>query len=156
MYPDGSYAKSPAGTRAQFWCSDFAEWVANHAGVNTAGQHPADPGARHWKDWALAHGTWHDRDTPYSPRVGDLIVWGGHVGVVIGVNAVDKDGRRNPRNVLSVNGNSGLANDADQSVDVDTHVNKYVGGSTVYYGRGGFLGFATLVNADGSPISTPN
>jgi hypothetical protein len=90
-----------AGTAAEAWCSDFAQWVWQTAGVHTAGI----------TGWSASFATWgaaHHRvqfGTHFTGAVGDAIVWGTrsplygtHVGIIVSVVG---------RQIDVVSGNSG-------------------------------------------------
>lgn len=84
----GSTAGCPAGTAAEAWCSDFADWVWTHAGVDTVG-------ITGWSATFVQWGAAHHRvqwGTHFRAVVGDAIVWGQrsplygqHVGIVVAV-----------------------------------------------------------------------
>jgi hypothetical protein len=127
-------------TRSEYWCADFAYWVFQQEGINVSGINGL---AASFKPWAQNHGSWHPWGSGYMPQVGDAIVWGGHVGIVV---QVFSNG-----DVISVNGNSGLDRDNVGSTDVDTHKNVYRS-SDGYRGRKGFLGFASPIDSQGRVI----
>jgi hypothetical protein len=129
----------PHTTWSEYWCADFAYWVYQQEGINVSGVNGL---ASSFRNWAQSHGSWHAWGSGYTPQVGDAIVWGGHVGIVVQVFGNG--------DVISVNGNSGLDRDNVGSTDVDTHKNAYR--SSGYRGRQGFLGFASPVDNQGRVI----
>jgi len=77
-----------AGTSAEEWCSDFAQWTWATAGVGTAG---VTGWAFTWVRWGESHGRFKPGATD-NPEPGDAVVWGDmgaqygqHVGIVVGV-----------------------------------------------------------------------
>ncbi len=73
------------------WCAAFAEWTWHQAGVTSVPDHTL--AARGIGKWGKDHGLFHDR-TRYTPKPGDLVIYGppdgnvpGHVGVVVAVHA---------------------------------------------------------------------
>ncbi len=100
------------GTRAEEWCSDFAEWVWAAAGINTAG-------INGWSftfiDWGESHTGAFKPGATNDPQPGDAVVWGdlssgygAHVGIVVGVSQGQID---------VVSGNSGPPIDPQGDVD---------------------------------------
>lgn len=78
------------------WCSDFAKWVWQQAGV-TAGLNTINAGALSFYTWGQQQGETMTSD-PSTPAVGDAIefypswaanagVYSDHVGIVVGVNS---------------------------------------------------------------------
>jgi hypothetical protein len=63
----------------EYWCSDFATYVWQHAGVSV----PTYPGVSSFADWARRNGKF-STDTSLL-RVGDVVFYAQHVGVVIQV-----------------------------------------------------------------------
>jgi hypothetical protein len=93
----------PAGTAAEAWCSDFAQWVWQGAGMQTTG---ITGWSYTFVTWGQAHGTFRAGPTA-SPKVGDAVVWGSmaqqygqHVGLVVAVQG---------SKIEVVSGNSGDA-----------------------------------------------
>ena len=63
----------------EYWCSDFATYVWQHAGVSV----PTYPGVSSFADWARRNGKF-STDTSLL-QVGDVVFYAQHVGVVIQV-----------------------------------------------------------------------
>jgi hypothetical protein len=63
----------------EYWCSDFATYVWQHAGVSV----PTYPGVSSFADWARRNGKF-STDTSRL-QVGDVVFYAQHVGVVIQV-----------------------------------------------------------------------
>ncbi|MFF0309901.1 FG-GAP-like repeat-containing protein [Streptosporangium sp. NPDC004379] len=94
------------------WCADFAKYVWKNAGVAYADVPETSGGvltgwASSFKDYGVAHGTWHTRASGYAPQPGDSLVFdwdhdGGidHVGIVTSSTA---------STVYTIEGNSGDA-----------------------------------------------
>jgi len=90
------------GLRQEEWCADFAAWVWRKAGAQfTYSYGPSDINAASGSFylWAVAHGTWHPVGSGYTPRPGDVAVYGlnptgtaDHVAVVTGYH----EGARGP------------------------------------------------------------
>jgi len=81
-------AACQGGTRAEEWCSDFAQWV-----WTLAGEYPSTVTgwAFTWVNWGTANGRFKPGATN-DPEPGDAVVWGDmgaqygqHVGIVVGV-----------------------------------------------------------------------
>jgi hypothetical protein len=97
----GSTDGCAPGTAAEAWCSDFAQWVWQHAGVPTQG-------ITGWSATFALWGAAHHRvqfGTHFHAAPGDAIVWGSrdplygtHVGLVVAVSG---------RYLDVVNGNDG-------------------------------------------------
>jgi uncharacterized protein (TIGR02594 family) len=76
------------GWRAEEWCADFARWIYQRAGAQTAG---LSAGAASFYRYDLGRHTW--RQT--GPRIGDAVVFNldptgktaSHVGIIVGVNS---------------------------------------------------------------------
>jgi hypothetical protein len=77
------------------WCADFAAWVWKQAGAEVSygfGPGQLNSGSISFYRWGLAHGTWHAAGARYTPRPGDIAVYGldpsaataEHVAVVTG------------------------------------------------------------------------
>ncbi len=114
--PSGSYCNKfsaywnagspscPSGEASEEWCSDFAAWAWQEAGVGlTYGYGPGELNARavSFYEWGIAHGTWHSASSGYRPAAGDVAVYGlslgaypsaAHVAIVTG----DPPGRSGP------------------------------------------------------------
>lgn len=98
--------------RSEEWCADFAAWVWRQAGARfTYGYGPADinGSSASFYLWAADHGTWHPAGSGYTPRPGDVAVYGldpttdtaAHVAIVTyyaagdrGPDVVNGDGDR--------------------------------------------------------------
>ena len=77
-----------AGTRAEAWCADFAQWVWTQAGAVTAGLNAM---SYSFLQYGQANGTFHAATPTYLPKLGDAVIfgsgnYGSHVGIVTGVN----------------------------------------------------------------------
>ena len=94
------------------WCSDFAAWVWQKAGVPIVYQYihgDINSSAASFYEWGKAHGTWHPLGSGYVPQPGDVAVYGlnvaslyaSHVAVVVGYTP----GLRGP---VAVNGDGDL------------------------------------------------
>lgn len=67
------------GLRGEEWCADFAAWVWRTAGATfTYAYTPGDinAAAASFYEWAVAHHTWHAAGSGYTPRPGDVAVYG--------------------------------------------------------------------------------
>ena len=78
----------PAGTSAESWCSDFANWVWQAAGAQIGG---LSGWSYSFADYGRAHGTWKLGATN-DPQPGDAVIfgdesqhYGSHVGIVVAV-----------------------------------------------------------------------
>ena len=87
-YGRGSTSGCPRGYSAEEWCSDFAQYVWQSAGVQTNG---ITAGAASFIVWGAAHHRV-QLGTRFTPQPGDAIVWGTrsplygtHVAVIVGV-----------------------------------------------------------------------
>ena len=65
----------------QYWCSDFATYVWQHAGIAV----PTYPGVSSFRSWAQQHGRL-SSDLSHL-QVGDVVFYAQHVGVIVQVNA---------------------------------------------------------------------
>ncbi|MGH9086744.1 MAG: CHAP domain-containing protein [Acidimicrobiales bacterium] len=101
-----------AGLRSEEWCADFAAWVWYEAGARMTyalSSGDINAAAASFYVWAVDHGTWHAAASSYTPRPGDVAVYGldttsdvaSHVAVVTGdtlgdrgPNVVNGDGDR--------------------------------------------------------------
>ena len=100
-----------AGTSAEEWCSDFAQWVWAAVGIDTTG---INGWSFTFVDWGESHtGAWFPGATN-DPQPGDAVVWGdmasaygAHIGIVVGVSQGQID---------VVSGNSGPPIDAQGDV----------------------------------------
>ncbi|MBO0803686.1 MAG: PKD domain-containing protein, partial [Nocardiopsaceae bacterium] len=107
------------------WCSDFAKWVWEHAGI-TSDMNTLNAGAASFYTWATQHGQSPKLDTG-TPRVGDSILFyapgefpsvADHVGVV---TAVHPDG-----SIDMVNGDFAANPDIHVEYDPDiTNLSKF-------------------------------
>ncbi|MGH7911207.1 MAG: CHAP domain-containing protein [Candidatus Dormibacteraceae bacterium] len=90
-----------AGTTSEEWCSDFAAWAWQKAGVSfTYGYGPEqlNGGSISFYEWAVAAGTWHPASSGYLPQPGDAAVyginssatWSAHVAIVTGYQIFTK------------------------------------------------------------------
>ena len=87
----GSTSGCAPGTSAEEWCSDFAQWVWQNAGVDTSG---ITAWSYTFVDWGMSHVGAFKAGATNDPEPGDAVVWGdqsssygAHVGIVIGVSA---------------------------------------------------------------------
>lgn len=107
------------GLRSEEWCADFAAWVWRKAGAQfTYGYTPGEinGAAASFYAWGVEHGTWHPVGDGYTPKPGDVAVYGlstagpataAHVAVVTsdtpgtqGPNVVNGDGDRTGYSVV--------------------------------------------------------
>jgi CHAP domain len=78
------------GGAGEYWCADFASWVWQNVGINTAGITPA---ASSFITDASDNGSTVHTSSSYAPQVGDVLVYdysGGvasHDGLVVAVNS---------------------------------------------------------------------
>ena len=99
----GAGTRCAHGLRSEEWCADFAAWVWRKAGAQftysfAPGNINAASGSFYL--WAVDHGTWHPAGDGYTPKPGDVAVYGlhratgtaDHVAVVTG----DTPGARGP------------------------------------------------------------
>ncbi len=100
-----------SGLRSEEWCADFAAWVWHRAGAQftyayTTGD--INAAAASFYQWAVAHHTWHPAGSAYTPRAGDVAVYGldtaTHSAVHVAVVTSDTPGSRGP-NVVNGDGN---------------------------------------------------
>ncbi len=84
----GQSAGCVAGTSAEAWCSDFANWVWQAAGAQIGG---LTGWSYTFADYGRAHGTWKLGATN-DPQPGDAVIfgdesqhYGSHVGIVVAV-----------------------------------------------------------------------
>jgi hypothetical protein len=100
------YSSSGVSWRSNEWCADFARYTWHKAGANVAG---LDPWAGSFYRANKSNGSYHSKNSGYTPRMGDAVLfdWDGgtaslgnngwdidHVGIVDGyatgwVNSVD-------------------------------------------------------------------
>lgn len=102
----GSTSGCTKGTASEEWCSDFAEWVWENAGIDVSG---IDGASATFVTWGRSKNQFL-QGMNSTPAVGDAVVWGvlnplwgAHVGIVIGVKGKEID---------VVSGNSGTASNA--------------------------------------------
>ncbi len=86
------------------WCSVFASWVWNRAGVKLDGKpYPNQPAVETLRDIGKHDNRFHAFSRSYKPRKGDAILYGqqggDHIGIVVGV-------ANNGRKIATVEGNS--------------------------------------------------
>ena len=90
------------GLASEEWCADFAAWVWQQAGaVVDYALAPGDLNSQSvsFYVWGVDHGTWHAVGSGYTPRAGDVAVYGldaaagtaDHVAVVVGVGSTGPD-----------------------------------------------------------------
>jgi CHAP domain len=83
------------------WCADFAAWVWLKSGALVTYQFingDINSSAASFYEWGVQHGTWHSVESRYTPRPGDVAVYGlnpstlvaSHVAVVIGYHRGDR------------------------------------------------------------------
>ena len=84
----GDPSGCPAGSSAEAWCSDFANWVWQQAGAQIGG---LTGWSYTFANYGRAHGTWKLGATN-NPQPGDAIIfgdesqhYGSHVGIVVAV-----------------------------------------------------------------------
>jgi hypothetical protein len=106
--------------RSEEWCADFAAWVWQQAGATvrygfSTGE--LNSASASFYTWGLDHGTWHAVGSGYTPRPGDVAVYGldpstleaAHVAVVTGYtpgdpgpDVVNGDGDRTGFSVVEI------------------------------------------------------
>jgi hypothetical protein len=122
----GSTAGCPKGTASEQWCSDFAQWVWQNAGVDTTGITGASDT---FVLWGRSHRQFL-QGLHAAPAVGDAVVWGvlkplwgAHVGIVIGVKPNGEidvvSGNSGPLAVASAVWNSGYFAPASETAQGD-------------------------------------
>jgi hypothetical protein len=75
--PDYWHAVHPP----EYWCSDFATYVYQKAGIST----PTYPAVNDFKAWAQRNHRW---STDLShPHIGDAVVYGAHVSIIVDIRA---------------------------------------------------------------------
>ena len=121
----GSTAGCAKGTATEEWCSDFAQWVWENAGVDTSGITGA---SKTFVSWGRTRAQF-VAGLHSTPAVGDAVVWGvlnplwgAHVGIVIGVSGKMIDvvsGNSGPYPVASAVWNSGYFLPASQTAQGD-------------------------------------
>ncbi len=83
------------------WCADFAAWVWLKSGALVTykfANGDIDSSAASFYEWGVRHGTWHPVNSGYTPRPGDVAVYGldtatliaSHVAIVIGYHAGER------------------------------------------------------------------
>lgn len=94
----------PPGEASEEWCADFAAWAWQKAGVRFAyGYSPGELNARaaSFYEWGVERRAWHSASGGYTPKPGDVAVYGlrlgtfpsaAHVAIVTG----DSPGRAGP------------------------------------------------------------
>ena len=86
---------------AEEWCSDFAAWTWLKSGALVTYQYVSgdiNSSAASFYEWGVRHGTWHPVGSGYTPRPGDVAVYGldtgtlvaSHVAVVIGYHSGER------------------------------------------------------------------
>jgi hypothetical protein len=106
----GQSAGCPTGWHRADWCADFVKYAWRQAGGVTD-LREIDSWAQSFKDYGLAHQTWHPIGSGYEPRPGDAAVYkdrGGtpgkadHVGIVVqndsgGTTTIEGNAGKNSR-----------------------------------------------------------
>src|SRR5581483_5105133 len=94
----------PLGEASEEWCADFAAWAWQKAGIRFAygyGPGELNASAVSFYEWGVEHGAWHSDSSGYTPKAGDVAVYGlrlgafpsaAHVAIVTG----DSPGRPGP------------------------------------------------------------
>lgn len=75
----GTPTGCPSGLRSEEWCADFAAWVWQRAGavvVYHFSTGDLSSASYSFYQWGVDHGTWHPVGSGYSPRPGDVAVYG--------------------------------------------------------------------------------
>ena len=78
-YTGVNYDYWHAPSHPQYWCSDFATYVWQHAGIGV----PTFPGVAGFEGWAQANGRF--TTSTLGLQVGDVIFYASHVGVIVQV-----------------------------------------------------------------------
>lgn len=76
------------------WCADFAAWVWRQAGAQFTYEYEngdINSSSASFYEWGVAHATWHAYGSSYTPRPGDVAVYGlnrdtrvaDHVAIVV-------------------------------------------------------------------------
>jgi len=87
------------------WCAAFVSWCLRHAGVPEEDA-VTEVSCRRMTDWYRERGAFHPRESGYTPKPGDIIMFhdgdgvAHHVGLVLGVSrgrvhVIDGNGREN-------------------------------------------------------------
>lgn len=91
------------GLRSEEWCADFAAWVWRMAGAQFTYDYTAgdiNAAAASFYEWAVAHHTWHPVGSGYTPKPGDVAVYGldaaGNTAVHVAVVTGYTPGTRGP------------------------------------------------------------
>jgi hypothetical protein len=103
-YWDAGTSACPSGETSEEWCSDFAAWVWQKAGVRfTYGYGPGEinAGAVSFYHWGLANDEWHPATSSYRPAPGDVAVYGLSLGphpsaAHVAIVTDDPPGQRGP------------------------------------------------------------
>jgi len=121
----GSTVGCAKGTATEEWCSDFAQWVWESAGVDTTGITGA---SKTFVTWGRARRQFL-QGLHATPAVGDAVVWGvltplwgAHVGIVVGVKGKQIDvvsGNSGPYAVASAVWDSGYFLPSSQTAQGD-------------------------------------
>lgn len=124
-----NYTKYSEGNR-EAWCADFVSWVYKTAGVPFTNPNSGSwriPGTYTLRDYLTGEGRLRSRESNYSPKTGDLMLYdnpnsfGQHVNIVLQVN---KDG-----SITTIGGNE------PGGIRVKTHRAN---------GESGFVGYGIL------------
>ncbi len=84
------------GYRSEEWCADFAAWAWRRGGAQVVYSYASgdlNGAAASFYRWGIAHRTWHAANSGYTPRAGDVVIYGlnasgssaDHVAVVTNV-----------------------------------------------------------------------
>ena len=126
-YWDAGIDDCGPGLLDEEWCADFAAWVWKQAGADV--QYQLAPGYLNGNSasfyvWGSDHGTWHPVDSGYSPKPGDVAIYGldastvsaDHVAVVIAAtgndaapDVINGDGDHTGYSVVEVGDNQAYA-----------------------------------------------
>ncbi len=136
------------GNLDEEWCADFAAWVWKQAGALVAYQ--LAPGYLNGNSasfyvWGTDHGTWHPVGSGYTPRPGDVAVYGldttavtaVHVAVVTAAtgndaspDVVNGDGDHTGFSVVEVGDNQAFADVKGKGAPLSGYVSPLSGSST--------------------------
>lgn len=112
-----------AGLLSEEWCADFAAWVWRQAGVSFTYQYingDINSSSASFYEWGEREGSWHPLSSKYTPKPGDVAVYGlgasnltaAHVAVVIsqstpgtGPTVINGDGDRTGFSVVETESN---------------------------------------------------
>lgn len=106
----GDYKKYSEGV-ATDWCAYFASWVYEQAGVPllTGSRSGVASVSKGLVPTAESHNAYHPANSGYTPQAGDLVIYDGHVNILI-----------NPATFETIGGNEGVEGFEDTNIKKST------------------------------------